>query len=412
MSSKRSEKTLRGPSALAAALLVASALVSGCSKEHSAPSAPGALAHDAPLRLVGASAALGDKADVRFIRFGSTSAAGGNLVEVSGMVLIPRGMPPPGGYPLVSYGHGAVGFDNACGPTATKDLGPDDAPRVAALIGAGYVVAVPDYEGLGAGNQSSGRHPFREPKTLGRNMIDAARAAKALLDKLGLAASGAWAAYGESQGGEAAWAAGDLAARYGGAELRLVGVAAEKPPTDFTWLVDGAAAGVLRQGDQISYLRLLRGLHVMRPELALGQYVRGPLADTANQDVVFGCFAQHGEEVAAIAQRLRPNDTALSPQQARQLTAWLADWRLPLPQTALPKTAPSGAQRPPVPFFVAASTQDEVVPIGSVRRAVSEERTQRSAPVRLVVQDGGAHHEFNDAAEAIAWIGDRFAGRP
>ncbi|ADG98301.1 secretory lipase [Segniliparus rotundus DSM 44985] len=407
MSSKRSEKTLRA--APAAALILAGALLSGCSNEHARSAlTPGALVQDAPFQLAGASAALGAKADARFIRFGSTSAARDETVEVSARVLIPHAAPPPGGYPLVSYGHGAVGFDPACGPTATKDLGPDDAPRVGALLDSGYVVAVPDYQGLGAGaeHQGSGGHPFREPKTLGHNMIDAAHAAKALLDKLGIAASGAWAAYGESQGGEAAWAAGDLAASAGGAGLRLVGVAAEKPPTDFTWLVDGAAAGVLSQGEQISYLRLLRGLQVVRPELALDQYVRGPLADKANQDVLFRCFAQSGDEVVAIARRLRPNDTALSPQQARQLTAWLADWRLPLPETA-----PSGAEPAPVPFFVAASAQDEVVPISSVRRAASEEEARRSAPMRLVVQDGGLHHEFDDSAEAIAWIGDRFAGR-
>lgn len=364
------------------------------------------LVQDSSLRLVGESAALGPKADAHYVRYISTSGVDGATVEVSGMVLIPKGKPAPDtGYPLVSYGHGAVGFDSSCGPTATKDLGPDDSPRVAKLLDAGYVVAISDYQGLGEAKGPA--HPFREPRTIGYNVIDAARAAKALMARLGTAVSGKWAAYGESQGGEAAWAAGDLAAGYGAGTdrgkpdgLALVAVAAEKPPTDFAWLVDGAAEGTLSQGDQLSYLRLLRGLQVAHPELDLAQYVRGPFAEKASQNAVFGCFARGGDEVVAIAKRLGPQDTRPSPQQADQIRAWLKDWRLPF----------ASEKRPEAPFFVAASTQDDVVPVDTARRGADEE-ARRGTSVRLVVEDGGKHREFDDSSEAIAWLGDRFAGR-
>ncbi|MGL6235444.1 MAG: lipase family protein [Segniliparus sp.] len=389
---------------------MAGALVSSCSEQAggSPGSGPGALVADAPLRLTGGSAALGDKAEVHYVAYGSTSGVDGSAALVSGIVFVPKGKPrPPEGYPLVSYGHGAVGFDSDCGPTMTKDLGLADTTRVSKLLDAGYVVAVSDYQGLGKGAEPEEggaglTHPFREPRTTGYNLIDAARAAKALLGRLGTALSGKWAVYGESQGGEAAWAAGDLAAGYGsGADgLTLIGVAAEKPPTDFTWLVDGAAAGTLGPGDQISYLRLLRGLSVAHPELRLDDYVRGPLADKANQKTILGCFARGGARIFSIAKLLGPADTRASAQQADQLRAWLKGWKLPL---AAEKS--SGA-----PFFVAASVQDEVVPVAAVRRGIAEEK-ERGTAVQEMVENGGKHREFDDSSEAIAWLGDQFAGR-
>ncbi|EFV12572.1 lipase family protein [Segniliparus rugosus] len=389
---------------------MASALLFGCSEQRDRQSEPkpGTLLADEPFSLVGDSGAFDDKAEAHYVRYESTSGIDGAAVAVSGMVLVPKGRPqPPDGYRLVSYGHGAVGFDKSCGPTATKSLGPSDAPRVAKLLAAGYVVAVADYQGLGAGSagQKNGAHPFREPRTTGYNLVDAARAAKALLAKLGKAFSGKWAAYGESQGGEAAWAAGNLAAGYGSGPdrdgLALVGVAAEKPPTDFAWLVDGAAAGTLSKADQLSYLRLLKGLQAAHPELSFAEYVRGPLAEQASQDAVFGCFAQGWDKVAAVAARLSPADTKPTRQQADQLRAWLRGWTLPA----------AGERGPSVPYFVAASLQDEVVPVGTVRAAVLHEQ-QRGTAVHAVITAGGKHGEFDDSDEAVAWVGDRFAGRP
>ncbi|MGB6180839.1 MAG: hypothetical protein WBF79_06325, partial [Rhodococcus sp. (in: high G+C Gram-positive bacteria)] len=46
------------------------------------------------------------------VRYRSTSGADGSPTEVSGIVLVPRGDPPPGGWPVVSIGHATTGTDS------------------------------------------------------------------------------------------------------------------------------------------------------------------------------------------------------------------------------------------------------------------------------------------------------------
>jgi alpha-beta hydrolase superfamily lysophospholipase len=157
----------------------------------------------------------------------STNARG-DATTVSGVVAVPPGDPPPGGWPIISFGHDLIGLRKECAPSLADNLG-GYASILSVLADRGYVVAMADYEGLG----SDGVHPALDSKTLGRNIIDIVRAARHVVP----AAGTRWAAFGIGQGGAATWGADADAATYG-AGLDLVGAVAVSPIADVTALAD------------------------------------------------------------------------------------------------------------------------------------------------------------------------------
>jgi hypothetical protein len=128
----------------------------------------------------------------------STSGDTGEPTVVSGTVFTPLGDAPQGGWPVVSFGHGTLGIQEACGPSLSATL-LGQSQVVASLIDMGYAVAMADYQGLG----HEGIHPYSDARTAGLNMIDAVRALRHTFADV----SDRWAAFGGSQGGGAAWAA-------------------------------------------------------------------------------------------------------------------------------------------------------------------------------------------------------------
>ncbi|KAA1378464.1 lipase family protein [Aeromicrobium fastidiosum] len=123
------------------------------------------------------------------------------MVEATGLVLVPSGPTPDGGWPLVVYGHMTTGAADRCAPTRGTPGHPelrrmqqgDDLAR--RLLSAGVAVARPDYEGLG----SAGGHPYLRGESLGRSMIDMVAATRQLIPL-----NGDWVASGHSEGAVAA----------------------------------------------------------------------------------------------------------------------------------------------------------------------------------------------------------------
>ncbi|APA96026.1 hypothetical protein [Nocardia seriolae] len=74
--------------------------------------------------------------------------------EVSGgVVYVPEGKEPEGGWPVVSWGHGTSGMTEGCAPSRTGNVidgTEDQAPDLSRFLAAGYAVAASDYIGLGA----------------------------------------------------------------------------------------------------------------------------------------------------------------------------------------------------------------------------------------------------------------------
>lgn len=162
------------------------------------------------------------------VMYRSDGFDGSATAEVA-MVYIPDGTAPTGGWPLVVWAHGTSGVGDSCAPSLYPTLYPSPWPQygneVARLVRQGYVVAAPDYEGLG----TPGPHPYLQTDTQAFATIDAARAARELAaDVAGTEVGTRWAAIGHSQGGQAAVGAAELATSRA-PELQMVGAVALAP---------------------------------------------------------------------------------------------------------------------------------------------------------------------------------------
>jgi pimeloyl-ACP methyl ester carboxylesterase len=140
-------------------------------------------------------------------------------VPVSGTVMVPRGKPPRGGWPVVTWAHGTTGIADRCAPSRYRMLGDEygrkrTGPLFKGYLKAGYAVAQTDYEGLG----TPGVHPYLVGRSAARGVLDMARAARKLDKRVGRRVL----IVGHSQGGHAAlWAAGE--AGDWTPELRILG---------------------------------------------------------------------------------------------------------------------------------------------------------------------------------------------
>ncbi len=203
------------------------------------------LANDGPGSLIEArpmESYFLDTVDAVAVRIGYRSTtADGTPNNVTGVVVLPPGSPPKGGWPVVSYNHDVTGIDNRCAPSLGQELGGYTRP-LTLFVQRGYAVVMPDYEGLGV---AGGIHSILTGDAFGRNVIDAVRAAHRVTPDV----SNDWAAFGTGQGGLAAWAAAELAGSYGHG-LDFVGSVALSPYADLSGLVDAATSGNLSD-DQV-----------------------------------------------------------------------------------------------------------------------------------------------------------------
>jgi len=164
-----------------------------------------------------------------------------SLTAVSGSLAIPKGKPPKGGWPVITYAHGTTGSADACAPTRGYDAGKLVSyayPLLNRWLKAGYAVVRTDYDGLG----TPGVHAYLVGRSEGRSVLDAARAARAYDHKL----SKRFIIAGHSQGGHAALFAAAMAPQWV-PDLRLRGTVAFAPAshlaTQFPIALRSSSAG-------------------------------------------------------------------------------------------------------------------------------------------------------------------------
>ncbi len=165
----------------------------------------------------------------------------GTPAATSGLVIVPDDDEVPvGGRPVLAFTHGTIGVARSCAPSMLDDAYVEQMWGLEALIDAGWIVAAPDYLGLG----SEGDHPYLVGPTAAENTLDAVRAAIGLA---GDEASSRFAVAGHSQGGHAAMFTGQQAPAYA-PELDLVGVAGLAPASELAAFIeanDGTTFGNL-----------------------------------------------------------------------------------------------------------------------------------------------------------------------
>jgi len=321
------------------------------------------------------------------IEYTSTSAITDSETSVTGTVFAPKSQAPEEGWPIITFGHGSAGIQSDCAPSLSPNLMGLAAP-VAQLVQAGYVVVLPDYQGLGNDKFYS---PYLEPKTAGYNMIDAVRAAQKLVPNT----SERWIAAGFSQGAQAAWAANELALTYGKG-LKLLGSVALAPPLDLTFIADTAAAGGLDKDQEPIYLDLLASLKNSYPDFDLDDYRHGVVKD--RWDGLLQCDVVDQVDRDKAFDQITPDD--LRPNSAAATDAL----RNRLQQMSLPQ------QKATAPMLVVYGGKDPIISVEATSGALAAAcRMGDVIDIRLQPDKG---HTDLDIGVAVPWIAERFQDQP
>jgi len=99
----------------------------------------------------------------------------GEPIAVSGVVIVPRGDPPAGGWPIVAWAHPTSGVVSKCAPSRAQFFF-RQVQGLNGMLARGYIVAATDYPGLG----TPGPHPYLIGASEARAVIDAVRVARAI----------------------------------------------------------------------------------------------------------------------------------------------------------------------------------------------------------------------------------------
>lgn len=221
---------------------------------------PGELITAAPYRA----AWVPSKASQAYLLSYRTPDHHGRLAQGTGLLYLPAGTAPTGGWPVVSWAHGTQGIADHCAPSHS---GPTHAERdgrfLDTFLAQGYAVAAADYQGLG----SPGSHAYLHVRTAARNSIDMVKASHQFL---GGRLSPRWVSVGYSQGGAAALSAGHQAATYSGPGLLYKGSFTAGTPTavEMTALVMRPDSRTANPGAVNAYhAYLLDGLLQVAPQI-------------------------------------------------------------------------------------------------------------------------------------------------
>lgn len=307
---------------------------------------------------------------------------------VSGTLLVPRTPWSRGLRPLVSYAVGTHGLGDACAPSYRLRTGTENEILLInqALLN-NWAVVLTDYEGLG----TTGQHTYAVGRSEGHAVLDAARAATRLSGS-GLSRSGPVGLFGYSQGGQATAFAAELEPTYA-PELNLVGVATGGVPANLAQvarfndgnlgfsLVLAAAVGHAAAYDDVPFEEILNDLG------------RRTVPRVASACTV---------ELATIAPGGRLTDfvTVPDPLSHPRWQARLAENR-------------AGQRAPAAPVYLYHGTLDELIPF-SIAQELRSDYCGMGANVRwqpLPLAEHVAGVSVGGPA-AMAWLGERFAGRP
>jgi pimeloyl-ACP methyl ester carboxylesterase len=273
------------------------------------------------------------------ITYTSTSGINNKYWSVTASLFVPRGNPPPDGWITVALGHPTTGILPECAPSLTNNLlGLSD--TVAKLLQAGFVVTVPDYQGLGSDEIN---HPYLDSTTVGFNMIDSVRAAHKVVHNM----SNRWLALGVEQGGQAAWAANELAQDLSGG-FRLLGSISISPFSDLEGLADAAVNGTLTRDQELMYQAYLAAMENSYDKFDAELFRRGVVKDKGN--VLASCRPSEDKERQAAADQITPDDLRpANPDAEATLRGFLQKSSLPQGVASAPMWVIYGDNDPLVP---------------------------------------------------------------
>lgn len=317
-----------------------------------------------------------------------TSTSRGVPREVTGMIIAPRQAVPAQPRPVLAWAHGTSGVVERCGVSTSADFF-SATPGLADAVRRGFVVAAPDYPGLGNG----GAHPYLVGEDTARSVIDAVRAARGVP---GAAAGPRYAVWGESQGAHAAlWTAARTAAL--APELQLVGAAGAAPPTELAANLRGGADPSIR-AFLTAYTAYSWSHHYGAPLGTLGSQRTQSIINRLARNTCVSLTAKPklGAVLGVLALRRDFKNVDLG-----RIAPWSG--------YAVMNSVPMG--RYAVPLLIAQNPADKIVSPAVTRDFVR--RTCRAGSrVRFLPISGKGHETSarDSAGATLDWIAARFAG--
>lgn len=180
-------------------------------------------------------------------------------VAASGVVLLPRGTAPPGGWPIIAWSHDLTGSARQCAPSLLKTL--NEGPLLSMYVGLGHAVVVSDYAGL------STNFPYAvlDVPSNAQDVINSVAAARAALPQLG----SKWLVAGYAHGSRVAVGVAEALPKNSNKEflgaIGIVGVA--NPPEFFDHLAQAPSNPML--------ISLAQGVKNQHPEFRLDDMLTG-----------------------------------------------------------------------------------------------------------------------------------------
>ncbi len=346
------------------------------------PAPPGTLIRSEPIP-VGPGLPAGTTA--YRVLYHSESLAGTD-VAVSGTVVVPGGPGPATGRPIVSWAHGTTGIAGSCAPSLQ---GIGSIPYLAQLLAMGAIVTATDYAGLGA----PGLDPYLVGLSEARTVLDAARAARALV---GSGASDAVVVLGYSQGGQAALFAGQIAPTYA-PDLFLTGEVSLAPVANVTELFPPTL------GNTPDPLAVYAFMTAVNWSTVYGTY---PLSQVLTPEAI--ALAPAVDQVCASTL-----STAFAGLAADKV--FLPTWRRDRPLQRLAELNDAGGTPTRAPILVAQGSADPLVPAPSTAALVDGRLCGTDHDtVDYVVFPGADHGTVVQRAQStvVRWISARLAGEP
>jgi predicted esterase len=299
---------------------------------------------------------LQDARSTKLVLYSSRTPQGAKDA-ISGSVSVPKGKPPKGGWPVITWAHGTTGVADICAPS--RD-GLDTSANTGetyingdlnAWLRAGYAVLRTDYEGLG----TPGKHPYLIGTSEGRSVVDIVAAARQLDPNI----SKRYLISGHSQGGHAALFAAGLASSWQ-PKLKLRGTVAFAPashildqasflpsltqPSGLTALATLILDGASTQSSAININAILSDEVLQFYPLLQSQC----LSRLGQSDELGGIPPSHLERSGADLSALNPVLAAMNPAV----------------RTAAPILIPQGESDTTVFPFLTAQLKDELIGLG------------------------------------------------
>jgi alpha-beta hydrolase superfamily lysophospholipase len=302
----------------------------------------------------------------------------------SGVVLVPYGRPPKGGWPLLAWSHGTSGVARTCAPSLMKTLF-YNWEGLYEYVTLGYAVVATDYAGLG----TEGRHVYLDMLSNGGDVINSVPAAHAAVPNL----SARWLVVGHSQGGLSSLGVAQLEA--GIRDPNFLGTVSLAGASDLEDGIDAVERANLPPLNGLLAFWVF-GVKTLYPQADLKDILSSKALAIYNPSIEDGCSAASG------AFATLPTDQM-----------FVAGWRdNPYIKQFLARNRP-GAQPTYGPLLLVGGGSD-ILFTESAGGKIAQRYCSAGARVQRNVYPGLGHDAlvYGSLRDQLEWIAARFAGTP